>query len=113
MSLSSRRKPTASGLEVVISARLGLSLAFPTVMPRTPAPQPITYRDCQRRVWKQRQALYWQRVMVRRFVREESGSAATEKAMLIALGLLLVAVVSIFAKSVASWFANNAHKITS
>ena len=82
-------------------------------MPRTPAPQPITYRDRQRRVCKQRQALYWQRVMLRRFVREASGSATTEKALLIALGLLLIGVAGIFLNSVASWFTNNAHKITS
>jgi len=106
-------KPAACGPEVVISARFGPGLAIRTVMPRTPAPQPITYRARQRRVWKQRQALYWQRVILRRFVREASGSATTEKALLIALGLLLIGVAGIFLRSVASWFTNNAHKITS
>ena len=51
--------------------------------------------------------------MLRRFVREASGSATTEKALLIALGLLLIGVAGIFLNSVASWFTNNAHKITS
>ena len=52
--------------------------------------------------------------MLRRFVRDESGIAITEYGLLIALiAVLLVAVVTIFGSSIASWFANKTSQITS
>ena len=51
---------------------------------------------------------------VRRFVRDDSGIAVTEYGLLIALvAVLLIAVVTLFGSSIASWFAAKTNLITS
>ena len=51
---------------------------------------------------------------IRRFLRDESGIAVTEYGLLIALvAVLLIAVVTIFGSSIASWFNNKTNSITS
>jgi pilus assembly protein Flp/PilA len=51
---------------------------------------------------------------VRRFLRDESGIAVTEYGLLIALvAVLLIAVVTIFGSSIASWFAAKTNTLTS
>jgi len=50
----------------------------------------------------------------RQFLREDSGIAVTEYGLLIALvAVLLIAVVTIFGSSIASWFSAKTNKITS
>ena len=50
---------------------------------------------------------------MRSFFRSESGIAVTEYGLLIALvAVLLIAVVTIFGSSIASWFANKTETIT-
>ena len=51
---------------------------------------------------------------LRRFARDDSGIAVTEYGLLIALvAVLLIAVVTLFGSSIASWFADKTNKITS
>lgn len=51
---------------------------------------------------------------VRRFLRSDSAIAVTEYGLLIALiAVLLIAVVTIFGSSIASWFANKTNQVTS
>jgi len=48
------------------------------------------------------------------FARDESGIAVTEYGLLIALvAVLLIAVVTLFGSSIASWFAAKTNTITS
>jgi pilus assembly protein Flp/PilA len=50
---------------------------------------------------------------VRQFLRSESGIAVTEYGLLIALiAVVLIAVVTIFGSSIASWFASKTNQIT-
>jgi len=52
--------------------------------------------------------------MLAKFVKDDQGIAITEYGLLIALVVvLLIAVVSVFSSSIASWYANKTNKITS
>ena len=51
---------------------------------------------------------------LRRFARDDSGIAVTEYGLLIALvAVLLIAVVTIFGSSIASWFSSKTNTLTS
>ena len=54
------------------------------------------------------------RIVLAKFVKDDQGIAITEYGLLIALVVvLLIAVVSVFSSSIASWFTNKTNKITS
>jgi len=54
------------------------------------------------------------RTTIRQFVRDDSGIAVTEYGLLIALvAVLLIAVVTLFGSSIASWFSAKTNLITS